>query len=70
MTTLRIVFWQQVASIHQLSMLRALAAQPGVDVVIAVDREVPAWRRASGWFDLDLCRVTVVYHDDLAATLP
>src|SRR5205823_4283597 len=68
MTRRRLVFWQQVASIHQSAMLRALASRDDLEVVLVVDRDVPAWRRASGWFDLDLGRVNVVHHEDASST--
>lgn len=68
MTRRRIVFWQQVASIHQAAMLRALAARDELEIVLVVDRDVPAWRRESGWFDLDLGRVEVVHNEDASST--
>jgi glycosyltransferase involved in cell wall biosynthesis len=68
MSRRKIVFWQQVASIHQACMLRSLAAQTDVEVTLVVDRQTPEWRRASGWFDAELGRVHVVYNDDEEST--
>lgn len=64
----RIVFWQQIASIHQAAMLRALASHGDVEVVLVVDRKIPSWRRESGWFDADFGRVQVVYNEDARST--
>lgn len=45
----RIVFWQPIASPHQEAFLEAVARQFTGEVILAVERDLPAERRAQGW---------------------
>ena len=49
----QLIFWQPIASPHQEAFLEALAerwaAAYGVDVILGVERDLPAERSAQGW---------------------
>ena len=45
----RIVFWQPIASPHQEAFLESLARQFAGEVVLGVEQDLPAERRAQGW---------------------
>jgi glycosyltransferase involved in cell wall biosynthesis len=49
----QLIFWQPIASPHQEAFLEAVAerwtAASGVDVILGVERDLPAERSAQGW---------------------
>ena len=49
----RIIFWQNVPSIHQSAFVRTLAGMPGMEVWFAHEEDLPPERRAMGWTDPD-----------------
>lgn len=54
----RLVFWQNMISIHQVPLLRALALR--TEVVLVVDHEIEATRRSTGWTVPDTNGITVI----------
>jgi len=73
----QIIFWQPIASPHQEAFLEALAercaAAHGAEVILGVERNLPAERSAQGWRTTNHAQVTVVdisvpeHHAALAA---
>src|SRR5215471_18462269 len=49
MRDMKYVFWQNMLTHHQASWLAALAATPGVKVVVAAEEEIVGWRKEMGW---------------------
>ena len=48
-----IVFWQNIPSLHQAPLMRALASDLGKRVLIVAAEDLPEDRRAMGWADID-----------------
>ncbi len=59
-TISRIVFWQPIASPHQEAFLESVARQFDGEVILAVERALPADRRAQGWRMANHTHVNVV----------
>lgn len=60
----RLVFWQNMLAIHQSAHIRALAERCSAEVVLAVDEEIDAERRALGWTSPDFGPAKVVVAPD------
>jgi glycosyltransferase involved in cell wall biosynthesis len=45
----RVVFWQNILSIHQSAFVRALAARPGMEVWFAYEEDLSDSRKTMGW---------------------
>ena len=56
----RIIFWQNVLSIHQAAFVRALAEVPDLEVWFAYEQDLPEARMAMGWTVPDYGRACVV----------
>ena len=56
----RVVFWQPIASPHQEALLESLARQFNGEVILAVEQDLPAERRAQGWRKPSHTNVNVV----------
>lgn len=46
---MRYVFWQNIPSLHQSAVIRALAEQYDKEIVLVTESDVPAWRISMGW---------------------
>ena len=57
---MRLVFWQNAQCHHQSAHLRALASHPGCEVTLVTPEELPAERRANGWYVPDFGDVRLV----------
>jgi glycosyltransferase involved in cell wall biosynthesis len=45
----RVIFWQNVLSIHQSALVRAIAAHSDIDVWFAYEEDLPLSRQLMGW---------------------
>lgn len=62
----RLTFWQNVPSIHQAPLIRAVAAEWPGRVIVVTDDGVPAYRRNQGWHDPDFGGAELVVGPDAA----
>lgn len=62
----RLVFWQNMVSIHQVDLLQALAEREGHQVQLVADEVVPEWRSRAGWAAPQLKAVQLVVAPSLA----
>lgn len=62
--TVRIVFWQNMLTLHQSAPIRALAEMPGCEVIWVVQNTIEPRRAALGWPVPDAGRAQVVVAPD------
>ncbi len=46
---MKLIFWQNIPSIHQSALINALAANNDISVTLVCQENIPSWRQASGW---------------------
>ena len=58
------VFWQNIISPHQSSVLKELSSKENCKITLVVEEEIPTWRKAMGWQIEDLGNVDIVIAPD------
>lgn len=46
---MRIIFWQNILSLHQSAYIRALVNKKDIEVTLIVEEDIPRWRKDMGW---------------------
>jgi glycosyltransferase involved in cell wall biosynthesis len=60
----KIVFWQNIPSMHQAALIRSTASASGAATVLVAEDDLPKWRSDSGWHTPDFGAATVHVRPD------
>lgn len=63
---MRVIFWQNIPSIHQSALIRDLSLCDGIEVILATEQTLPESRINLGWADSDFGHALCVRSNDEA----
>lgn len=62
---MKITFWQNIVSIHQVPLLNALSNHKGIAIDLIVSESIPEYRKSLGWVHLENKKFNLIYLNDI-----